>query len=181
MGYVELTVTDLRLFPSGVFVSIYYPSSLLMQVKKYFAVTDLIVFSHFVQLFHSNQLFCSRFVKLFCSRLVHFFPRNYTLICLIFVEWDLMFFLTILLSPIVFLLWGYTISINSNFFNVIEMCSAMFWIWFMTFGLFITTRNMFSYVLVYGMYVFYLIFLKIRNLFYLFDGCLLCCVRVFKG
>ena len=112
---------------------------------------------------------------------LNFFYRNHTLICLIFVEWDLMFFLTILLSPIVFLLWGYTISINSNFFNVIEMCSAMFWIWFMTFGLFITTRNMFSYVLVYGMYVFYLIFLKIRNLFYLFDGCLLCCVRVFKG
>ena len=64
-----------------------------------------------------------------CVALVLFnsFAHNCTLICLIFVERDIMIFLTILLYPNLFILWGYTINIDSNIRNVIEMCSNMFW------------------------------------------------------
>ena len=134
----------------------------------------------FVQFFFSRQLFCSQFFNFFACVWYNCFAHNYTLICLIYVERDLMIFLTIFLSAIFFLLWGYTIPINGNVFNVIEMCSTMFWIHCTTFGLFITTINMFLNVSVYGIYIFYLRFVHSQNLSHLINGFLLCCKCAFE-
>ena len=49
----------------------------------------------------------------------NFFAHNYNLICLIFSERGLTIFMTISLSLILFLLWGYTITINDNVHNII--------------------------------------------------------------
>ena len=64
------------------------------------------------------------------------------------------FLLTIILTPILFLLNKYTGTIDGNVENIFKMCSALFRIcctfpWF-----FMTTINIFSYVLVYGTYLF---------------------------
>ena len=58
-----------------------------------------------------------------------FLARHYTLILLILVERDLTIlleiFLMILISPIFFLLWGYTITIEGNFHSIIEIYSTL--------------------------------------------------------
>ena len=109
------------------------------------------------------------------------FACNYTLICLIFSEMDLTIFLTITLFPIFLLLWVYTITIDGNVCNIIEMCRIMFQICCTDFGFFMTTISMFSHVSVYVMYFFYLISVNIHNVFYLTDASLLCCTCVLEG
>ena len=56
------------------------------------------------------------------------------------------------------LLWNYTSIIDINICNVFKMCSDLFRIRCRSFWLFMTTTNMFSYVSVYGTYLFYLRF-----------------------
>ena len=79
------------------------------------------------------------------------------------------------------LMWGCTITIGSHVYNIIEMCSTMFRICCMTFKLFMTTTNIFSHFLFYGMYFFYFRSLHIQNLFCLIDVCFLCCAHAFGG
>ena len=74
----------------------------------------------------------------------NFFARNYTLIFLIFAESDLKIFL----SPIFLLLWVYTITINGNVGNVIEMCRTLFWIRCTCFWFLVKTINISLQVLV---------------------------------
>ena len=91
-----------------------------------------------------------------------------------------MIFLNIFLSTICFL-WSYTITINVNVCNAIEMYSSMFCIRCTTFVFFMKTINMFSYVSVYVLYLLYIIFVHIQNLFHLIDGRFLWCAHAFKS
>ena len=109
------------------------------------------------------------------------FARVCALICLIFVERDIIIFLDISLSPILVRLWDYNITINGNFSNFIEIYITMWWIRWTNFGLFMTTAIMFSHVLVYGMYIFYFKFVHIQNIFHIIDGSFFFCARVFEG
>ena len=131
-----------------------------------------------------------------CFALIWFncFACSYTIICLIFlerdhtiflarsfVERDHTIFLTIFLYPIVYLLWGYTITIDVNVFNVIVICSILFRICCTNYLLFMTTVNMLLHVSVYGMYLSYLIVVHIHNIFHLTDGSFVCWTHAFKG
>ena len=141
-----------RLFPSGVVNCLDSASRLCIQKSTYFSFTASTIlscvllncFAH-VNCFARNSfnlIACDLF-NWFARVWFNCFPRNYTFICRIFVERDLMIFLTIFLSPILFLLWVYTTTINGNASNVIEMCSTMFRICCTNFGLFITNIYIF--------------------------------------
>ena len=196
-------MSALRLFPSGVVSRLNSASRFSMQVRKYFAFSALIFLLAFFNCFahvncFSGDLFnCFAHVNCFAhgplnfivSNLFNFIvcdlfnfitrnlfnclAHNYTLIYLIFVERDIMIFMNILIAPILFLMWGYNITIDGNVCNVIEMCSTMFCIRCTTFGLFMRTINMFLHISIYGMYSFNIIFVHIQNLFHLIDGYLL--------
>ena len=71
-----------------------------------------------------NQLFCLSFFQ--CSYLPHFFIRNH---------------LTIFLTPILFLLWNYIITIDCNVRKHFEMYSAPLRIHLTSFWFLITTTN----------------------------------------
>ena len=189
VGFVRFDVSILRLFPSGVVIHTDSAGRLLIQVRKYFSGPALIIllaicsivlltstiFLQFFNFIDSNLFNCFARVWYNC------FARNYNLIWLIFFERDITIFLNILISPILFLLWGYTITIDGNVHNVIEMCSTMLRICCTTLGFFMTTINMFLNVSVYDMYSFYLRFLHIQQIFHLIDGRFLCCARKFEG
>ena len=117
------------------------------------------------------QLFCPRLVQFFLSRLYSYLPH--------FFKSYLIILLTIFLSFVLFLVWGYITTIDANVHNSIEVCSTMFCICCTTFKIFMTTINMFLHVSVYGMYFLYLIFLHIQNP--LINGHFLCCTRAFIG
>ena len=78
---VWLTVSVLKLFPSGVVIHLDYASILSTQLSKYFSVPALIVLLNFCSIFRSRQLFflqffqfyCSHLVELFCSQLYSYF------------------------------------------------------------------------------------------------------------
>ena len=50
----------------------------------------------------------------------NWFARTYTLILLNFFKRDLTIFLTIFLHPTLFTFWGYTITMNDNFCNILK-------------------------------------------------------------
>ena len=143
---------------------------------------------------HLFNFFARVLINCFALVWFNFFARNYTLICIIFVErYHMIFlalifidryhtiFLTIFLSPILFLLWCYDITIKVNVCSVIKMCSILFRIRCTTFGFFMTTINMFSHVSVNGLYFLYIRFVHIHNLFHLTDDCFLWCTCTFEG
>ena len=53
-------------------------------------------------------------INYFDHILFNYFSRNYALNCRISSKMDIMIFMTILISPI-FILWGYTVTIDSKF------------------------------------------------------------------
>ena len=89
-----------------------------------------------------------------------------TIIYFIFV---ISILLMIFLTPI-FLLNNYTGTINNNVCNVFKICSALFRIRCMFFVFPMTNINMFLHVPVYGIYLFYLRFVHIHNLFHINAG-----------
>ena len=125
------------------------------------------------------SIFFHDLFNFFARILYNIFAHTYTFVCLILAERDLMIFLMILFSPFFLLIMGFTITIGGNVRNVIEMCSSMFRIRCMTFRFLMTAINMFLHILVYGMYLFYLRFVHIQNLFCLIYVSFLCCARAF--
>ena len=155
VGSVWFAVSVLRLFPSGVVNNLdseYSARRLSVQVRKYVSVPALIVLLLFVSIVFLTSTvllaICSILLLAICSiySLVFWYNRFarvwyncfasqlYSYMPLIFIEKDLMIFLTIFFSHILFILWGYTITIDGNIRKIIEMCSTMFRIRCTTFG-----------------------------------------------
>ena len=70
--------------------------------------------------------------------------------------------------------WGLTLSLLTVMFPTSKMCSTMFRICCISFWLLMTNINTFSYVLVYGTYLFYVILVYFHNIFHLNGGHILC-------
>ena len=136
-------------------------------------------FSQFVQFYCSQfvQFYCSQFVQLFCSQLVQLFCFAIILLCAFFVERDIMIFLTIFFSTILFLMWCYTITIKGEARNVIEMCSMLLRLCCTDFGLFMTAINMLLHVSVYGT-CFYISGLYISTISFILQMVVSCAAHV---
>ena len=80
---------------------------------------------------------------------------------------------------ILFLLWNYTSTIDSNVCNFLEMCSALFWICCTSFSFLMKTINIIPHVSICGTYLLYLRIVYIHNIFHITDGSLLCYARAF--
>ena len=95
-------------------------------------------------------------------------------------RWNLLYDIPEYLLPShFFLILGYTINVDGNICNVIEIFSILFQIRCTTFRLFMTTINMLLDLSVHGMYFFYLRFVHIHNIFRFTNGRFLCCARMF--
>ena len=95
-----------------------------MMVKCSLIQWNLLLFDRNLFNVIARELFnCFVFVWFICFVFVWFncSPHNYTLIFLIVLERDLTVFLMIFLSLILFILWGYTITMDCNVRNVVKM------------------------------------------------------------
>ena len=99
-----------------------------------------------------------------------------TLVCLIFFVRNL---LTIFLTPILFLLCNYTITIDGNFHNVYEIYSSVFRIWCTSFWFLMKHINIILHVSVRGTYLLYLRVEYLHNLLHLNGSCLMCYAYAF--
>ena len=120
--YVPVIRFLVIILPSGVVILLDFDSILSIQVSKYFSVPKLFFARVLFKIFARNLFNFIAFVWFNC------FACYYTIICLILAKMNLVIFLKIFLSPIFFLLWSYTITIDSNGCTVIEVFSTLFWI-----------------------------------------------------
>ena len=136
-------------FPSGVIICLDYDSRLLIQVRKYFAVPTLIfllVFCSIVSLVPTVLLTICSILLLASSSNVLLASGSIVSLAIILLVSS--FFLKLIWrsywcssSIPFFLLWGYTITINGNFHNIIEMCSTLSQIRCTSFWFLVTTGN----------------------------------------
>ena len=81
VGFLQVTVSVLRTFPSGEVICLYSDIRLSIQVRKPFPVPSLDFLLAFLQLFCSCQLFWSLFVQFYCSQFVQWFCSHLVCMC----------------------------------------------------------------------------------------------------
>ena len=120
---------------------------------------------------HGFILFAHNLFNLIACGLLNCFARNlFNYVACVFLNalinpiFVVRIYLKIFLTPILFLLWKYTVSTNGNVCNVFKMCSTLLRIHCTYFWFLMTNINMFFHVSVYRAHFFYLLFVYFHNL-----------------